>query len=174
MRTPITAAAPVAAALFALATAAAGCGQDEVRTPPEPSPDGTAASASSGTGARPAETELTIRVSTTGSGEPSGAADPSPVPSPSPTEPRHWRLTCDPAGGDHPAPEAACADLAEAGGAEAFEPVPADTPCTFIYGGPQVARVTGHVGDTEIDAELTRADGCELKRYEDLGAVLAP
>ncbi|QBI51903.1 Subtilisin inhibitor-like protein 1 [Streptomonospora litoralis] len=160
------------ALLAALGLAAAGCGPSEVRTPPEPTP-ADASPSSSGTG-RPAETVLTIDITTVGSAAPSGAADPSPVPSPSPTDPKHWRLTCHPAGGDHPAPEAACADLADAGGAEAFEEVPENSPCTFIYGGPQVARVQGHVGGESIDTELTKADGCEMQRYEDLGAVLAP
>ncbi|MDT0303952.1 SSI family serine proteinase inhibitor [Streptomonospora wellingtoniae] len=172
MRPPVTAAAPASAALLALVFAA-GCGASEVRTPPEATPSGAATSPSGEQGPAP-ETELTIDISSGTSAEPSGAAGPSPVPSPSPAEPREWRLACGPAGGDHPAPEEACADLAEAGGAEAFEEVPENTPCTFIHGGPQVARITGHVGDTRIDTEVTRTDGCEMDRYDNLGAVLAP
>lgn len=176
MRTPTSAVASVPAALLAiLGLAVAGCGASQVRTPPEPSPAGASAS-SSGTGST-AETVLTIHVTAAGADQQSGAAEPTPsapAPSTSPVQPRHWELTCRPAGGDHPDPEAACADLAAAGGAAAFEEVPADRPCTFIYGGPQVARVKGHVGDTPIDTEFTKSGGCEMQRYEDLGAVLAP
>ncbi|GAB3453909.1 hypothetical protein GCM10027570_33540 [Streptomonospora sediminis] len=178
MRTPTPAAASVPAALLAiLGLAVAGCGASQVRTPPEPPPAGASAS-SSGTGST-AETVLTIHITAAGADQQSGAAEPTPspsapAPSTSPVQPRHWQLTCRPAGGDHPDPEAACADLAAAGGAAAFEEVPADRPCTFIYGGPQVARVKGHVGDTPIDTEFTKSGGCEMQRYEDLGAVLAP
>ncbi|MBB5998873.1 SSI family serine proteinase inhibitor [Streptomonospora salina] len=163
-----------ATALLALGLglAAAGCGGEDVTTPASPPTD--TAPSGSGTGGPPPETELTVRITADPEGGPSGEATPSPIPSPSPDEPRTWRLTCEPAGGDHPAPDDACADLAEAGGADAFDDVPENSPCTFIYGGPQVARVEGHVGDTPIDTEITRADGCELQRYDDLGAVLAP
>ncbi|MFD0772594.1 SSI family serine proteinase inhibitor [Streptomonospora algeriensis] len=169
---PTAATAPTALLALGLGLAAAGCGGSEV-TAPESPPAGTTPSAS-GTGGPPPETELTIRITAESDAEPSGEAEPSPVPSPSPSEPKTWHLTCGPTGGDHPAPEAACADLAEAGGADAFEEVPEDGPCTFVYGGPQVAHVEGRVGDTPVDTEVTRTDGCELQRYEDLGAVLAP
>lgn len=88
-------------------------------------------------------------------------------------EPGEWRLTCDPAGGDHPAPEEACADLAEAG-PDVFEPVPEDRMCTQIYGGAQVATVRGHMGGDEVDASFSRVDGCEIDRWETMGAVLEP
>ncbi|WP_238580818.1 SSI family serine proteinase inhibitor [Streptomonospora alba] len=169
---PTAATAPTALIVLGLGLAAAGCGGSEVTTPQSPPADATPSA--SGTAGPPPETELTIRITTEPGAGPSGEAEPSPVPSPSPSEPATWQLTCEPAGGDHPSPEAACSDLAEAGGAEAFEEVPESSPCTFIYGGPQVARVEGHVGDTSIDTEITKADGCELQRYEDLGAVLAP
>src|SRR5690606_10120019 len=95
------------------------------------------------------------------------ADDPSTVPSESPSpetelsieidyqedpgqgeapEPESWTLTCSPAGGDHPDPEAACAALEEVG-AEGFEEVPEDSMCTHIMGGPETARVTGHLGE---------------------------
>lgn len=84
-----------------------------------------------------------------------------------------WTLTCEPAGGDHPDPEAACAALAEAG-VDVFAPVPDDQPCTLVYGGPETATVTGHVADTEVNAEFSRTDGCEIDRWEQVSALLNP
>ena len=77
-------------------------------------------------------------------------------------------LTCDPAGGDHPNPEAACAKLAEAG-APVFDPVPSDQVCTKIFGGPQTATITGSYQGQEVDAAFSRADGCEIDRWDALG-----
>src|SRR4051812_38515078 len=54
---------------------------------------------------------------------------------------RRWTLECAPAGGTHPHPAAACARLS--GHSWAFRPVPRDTMCTQVYGGPQEALVTG-------------------------------
>ncbi|MEY9214503.1 hypothetical protein NI17_019465 [Thermobifida halotolerans] len=84
-----------------------------------------------------------------------------------------WTLTCDPVGGDHPDPEAACAALEEAG-IEVFAPVPEDQPCTMIYGGPETATVTGRIGDTEVNAEFSRTNGCEIDRWERLSPLLNP
>ena len=53
-----------------------------------------------------------------------------------------WRLTCNPPGGTHPDPEAACRAL-ESNGAVALPPVPGDKACTQIYGGPESASITG-------------------------------
>ena len=77
-------------------------------------------------------------------------------------------LTCDPAGGDHPNAEAACAKLAEAG-AQIFEPVPADQACTMIFGGPQTATITGTFQGENVDASFSRANGCEIDRWDALG-----
>src|SRR5437868_5256198 len=54
---------------------------------------------------------------------------------------QHWTLRCDPAGGTLPRVAQACARLG--GLADPFAPVPRDSVCTDIYGGPQVARVVG-------------------------------
>ncbi|GAA3730640.1 hypothetical protein GCM10022205_14940 [Spinactinospora alkalitolerans] len=180
MRKHIPATAPVRlAALTALGFLVVGCGggTDQVApaddspapsdsaSPGSPGPDGGASPPSAAPGGGDAETELVIEV----------ALDPDAdtAQSPDDIETGTWTLTCSPVGGDHPDPEAACADLEEAG-AEAFEPVPRDQPCTHIYGGPETATVTGHVGGTEIDAGLSKAGGCELNRWENLGAVLSP
>lgn len=85
-------------------------------------------------------------------------------------DPTTMRLTCDPAGGDHPQPQEACDALAQAG-ADVFEPVPDDQPCTMIYGGPQTATVTGTVDGADVDASFSRQDGCEIDRWERLGTT---
>jgi Subtilisin inhibitor-like len=83
---------------------------------------------------------------------------------------REATLTCDPAGGTHPDPEAACAALAA--DAAALEPVPPDSACTMIFGGPEEATVTGVVNGAEVDAELSRSNGCELARWDSLTPLL--
>ena len=84
---------------------------------------------------------------------------------------RTFTLTCDPAGGDHPDAEAACAALA-AGGIAAFAPTPPDVACTEIWGGPQVATVDGTVDGERVIATFTRANGCEISRWDALAPLL--
>jgi hypothetical protein len=84
---------------------------------------------------------------------------------------REATLTCDPAGGTHPDPEAACAALVA--DTAALEPVPPDSACTMIFGGPEEARVTGVVNGAEVDAELSRSNGCELARWDSLAPLVA-
>ncbi|MFC7326135.1 SSI family serine proteinase inhibitor [Marinactinospora rubrisoli] len=191
MRTHIpTTALAHAAMLAALSFLVAGCGgatevaaQDESASPSSsPSPDSGASSSAGSDGSAPsddsggdgtghddasnddpAEIELTIELSLDSEGEPVLEG----------FSPGTWTLTCSPAGGDHPEPEAACADLSDAG-TEVFEPVPESQPCTFVYGGPEVATVTGRVGDTEVDSTFRRSDGCEVDRWEQPGALLTP
>jgi hypothetical protein len=79
-------------------------------------------------------------------------------------------LTCDPAGGTHPNPESACAVLA--GDADALEPVPPDTACTMIFGGPEHATVVGKVAGEQVDAAFERSNGCELDRWDRLTPLL--
>jgi hypothetical protein len=74
-------------------------------------------------------------------------------------------LTCDPEGGSHPDPAGACAALAQ--NEDALEPVAGDVACTEIYGGDQVARITG-----SVEASFSRANGCEIARWDALEAVL--
>lgn len=77
---------------------------------------------------------------------------------------RRWTLTCDPAGGDHPDAEAACRALDRLD--DPFAPVPADTACTEIYGGPQTARVTGTYRGEPVDATFDRTNGCQIDRWD--------
>lgn len=81
-------------------------------------------------------------------------------------------LTCQPAGGDHPDTAGACAGIAAAGGAGAFAPADPALACTEIYGGPQTATVTGTVDGTAVDASFSRANGCEIARWDALVGLL--
>jgi hypothetical protein len=81
-----------------------------------------------------------------------------------------WKLTCDPAGGNHPDPAAACAAL-QAHGATALPAVPSDQACTMIYGGPQKASVSGSWRGQRVTASFSRINGCEIARWEALTAL---
>jgi hypothetical protein len=74
-------------------------------------------------------------------------------------------LTCEPDGGSHPDPAAACAALLD--NADALEPVSGDVACTEIYGGDQIATITG-----SVEARFSRANGCEIDRWDRLQPVL--
>lgn len=95
-----------------------------------------------------ATTELTIAV------QPNGSSGPT----------RTWTLRCDPPGGSLPGARAACARLKP----EALRPLPPDTICTQIYGGPQTARVRGRVDGRPVDTRFSRANGCEIHRWDQL------
>ncbi|GAA3393286.1 SSI family serine proteinase inhibitor [Streptomyces roseoviridis] len=87
-----------------------------------------------------------------------------------------FRLECGDGtpGGTHPAAENACKRLdqfAEAGD-NPFAPVPEDRMCTQMYGGPATAHVTGSWRGRSIDAHFSRANGCEIDRWENLRPVL--
>ena len=75
-----------------------------------------------------------------------------------------WQLTCDPAGGDHPAAEAACAAL-EARGGTALPPVPKDRMCTQIFGGAETATVKGTWRGNPVSSSFFRKNGCEIARW---------
>jgi hypothetical protein len=46
--------------------------------------------------------------------------------------------------------------------------------CTEIYGGPQVALVTGILAGRRIWARFQRRDGCEIARWNRLAPWLLP
>ncbi|WP_411109375.1 SSI family serine proteinase inhibitor [Streptomyces sp. c-19] len=86
-----------------------------------------------------------------------------------------FELTCDDqAGGNHPARDNACERLDQLAkeGVNPFKPVPADQLCTQVYGGPAVAHVTGTWQGRTIDARFSRANGCEIDRWQNLEPVL--
>lgn len=82
-----------------------------------------------------------------------------------------WTLRCDPVGGDHPRRAAVCRTLARVGW-RAFLPVPRDTACAELYGGPQVALVTGLVDGRRVWARLSRVDGCQIERWGRVAGLL--
>jgi Subtilisin inhibitor-like len=84
-----------------------------------------------------------------------------------------WRLTCDPPGGTHPDPKAACRAL-EANGADALPPVPEDKACTQIYGGPETASITGTWQGQPVMSRFARNDGCQISRWKLMEGLLPP
>jgi hypothetical protein len=80
--------------------------------------------------------------------------------------PLRRELVCDP-GDDNPA----CALAARLSPAQ-LDPVPPDALCTKIYGGPQVATIEGSLEGERVDARLTRADGCEIERFDHVTPLL--
>ena len=84
------------------------------------------------------------------------------------------QLVCDPVSGTLPDAQAACAVLASEAGRTALAPTPPDTACTELWGGPAEARIEGTIDGESVDARLSRANGCEIARWEALTAVLPP
>ena len=79
-------------------------------------------------------------------------------------------LTCDPPGGTHPRPEEACTAL-ELDPA-ALEPLPPDSVCTQIYGGPEEAEVVGTLNGEQVNATFSRQNGCEIDRWMRMAGIL--
>lgn len=84
-----------------------------------------------------------------------------------------WTLRCNPPRGSLPRRTAACRRLAT-GGPKLFSPIPANTVCTEIYGGPQMARVVGTVSGKRVWATFTRTNGCHIGRWNQLSPWLLP
>jgi hypothetical protein len=82
-----------------------------------------------------------------------------------------WRLTCNPPGGDHPEPEAACRVL-DRDGEWALPPVPKNKLCTQVYGGPEQATVTGTWHGRPVASSLSLINGCETARWAALIGLL--
>ena len=81
-------------------------------------------------------------------------------------EARSATLTCDPDGGSHQNPAQACDALLQH--EDALRPVGAGTACTEIYGGPQLATISG----SGVHALLSRENGCQIARWEALAPVV--
>jgi hypothetical protein len=60
---------------------------------------------------------------------------------------------------------AACEAIAELP-EDATDPVPPGAVCTQIYGGPDLVQIEGTLRGSEVDAELTRVNGCEIDRFD--------
>jgi hypothetical protein len=64
-----------------------------------------------------------------------------------------------------------CPDLEGITAAD-FEPVSPQTACTEIFGGPDTLRVEGTLDGDPVDATFTRANGCEIDRFESFVPLL--
>ena len=86
-------------------------------------------------------------------------------------------LDADGPGGRDPMPAIINCELAD--GSECgrlrptdFAPIDPQTPCTEIYGGPDVVELSGFINDEPVDTTLTRANGCEIDRFDRIVPVL--
>ncbi len=52
--------------------------------------------------------------------------------------------------------------------------VPGDRLCTEIYGGPQLAEISGTLDDDSVDTTVDRANGCGIDDWDRLLSVLLP
>ena len=126
-----------AAVLALVALAATGCmSKDSDRS----------GSATTTVPASAANTKLEISVSIGGSEAPT----------------KTWTLEC-PESGTLPHPDEACAKLAKMD--DPFAPVPKDKACTQVFGGPEVADVTGTFRGKPVNAHFEKGNGCEIARW---------
>ncbi len=79
---------------------------------------------------------------------------------------KSWTLHCPP-GGTLPDAADACRKLGQID--DPFAPVPEGTACTQIYGGPEIADVSGTFKGQTINTQFSRGDGCELDRWKRVG-----
>ena len=75
-----------------------------------------------------------------------------------------WTLRCPDGGGTLPDADEACRKLGELD--DPFAPVSADTACTQVYGGPQIADVSGTYNGEPVDTQFSRGNGCEIERWD--------
>ena len=76
-----------------------------------------------------------------------------------------WRLRC-PNGGLFPDGAEACEQLSKMD--DPFAPVPKNTACTQVYGGPQEADVRGLFRGRPVQAHFDRGNGCEIERWDEV------
>ncbi len=107
-------------------------------------------SAATGSTPRSAKVSLDIKVSGAGS------------------EAKHWTLRCDPAGGSHPDPAAACRILLKA--KDPFAPVPKGIMCPMIIAGAKRATVKGTYFGQHVNTTFTQG-GCQLARWTKIGQI---
>ncbi|MDF6019915.1 SSI family serine proteinase inhibitor [Streptomyces sp. JH34] len=108
--------------------------------------------------AQDTETRLTVTVSQSGDPSADGV----------------FELECGPAGGSHPDAQHACDLLDEAAeaGDNPFVATDRNAMCTQQAGGPAAARVQGIWQGEDVDARFSRANGCEIARWNNLVPVL--
>jgi hypothetical protein len=86
-------------------------------------------------------------------------------------KPATWRLTCDPEGGNHPDPKAACQAL-DLNGASALPAVPQGRVCTQVFGGPATAVLSGSWHGQAVNSRLDLTNGCQIARWHSLEGLL--
>jgi hypothetical protein len=81
-----------------------------------------------------------------------------------------WQLQCEPTGGDHPDPTAACAALTAV--KDPFGPVPPPPRCKEIpESGPEVAVVEGTFRGRAVRSTFSRASACVTPRWDRIAPV---
>ena len=81
-----------------------------------------------------------------------------------------WRLTCEPVGGTHPDPEAACAALTAV--PDPFGEVKPPDRCEDIPGGDDdIATLTGTFRGRPVDERFTRENACVSPRWDRIEPV---
>ena len=50
--------------------------------------------------------------------------------------------------------------------------MPAETACTEIFGGPETRDDPGDLAGEPVEAEFSRANGCEIERFDRFVALL--
>ena len=85
-----------------------------------------------------------------------------------------YELYCHPGGGTHPDVGGACQAVGSntQWGKDPFAPVPPNSICTMIYGGPATAHVTGTWAGRPVDATYDRSNGCEIARWNRMVPLL--
>ena len=76
-----------------------------------------------------------------------------------------WTLRCDPLGGTHPRRAAVCRELGRLGWRAFQADASQNMACAELYGGPQVAIVSGRVDGRWVWVRLSRIDGCQIERW---------
>lgn len=84
-----------------------------------------------------------------------------------------YDLYCHPAGGTHPHAKEACDQLdgQTSWGKDLFAPVPKGSDCTMVYGGPDRAHVSGTWAGRPVNADFSKANGCEMARWNRFSTV---
>ena len=81
-----------------------------------------------------------------------------------------WTLRCDPTGGDHPDPDAACAALTAV--AHPFGPLPPPRRCAEIPGGDEdVAVIEGEYRGRRVRSRFSRETACVSPRWDRIAPV---
>ncbi len=84
------------------------------------------------------------------------------------TPAKQWTLRCDPVGGTHPDPAAACATLLRT--KNPFAPIPKGVVCPMILVGTKTAIVKGTYFGQHVDMTITEG-GCDLARWAKIGQI---